>query len=57
MKIEHVAIYVKDLEGAKNFFIKYFAAKSNNLYHNMRTVATYESCIIGFENNEFEFTE
>ena len=57
MKIEHVAIYAKDLEGAKNFFIKYFAAKSNNLYHNMRTVAIYESCIIGFENNEFEFTE
>lgn len=29
MKIEHVALYVNDLEKAKEFFIKYFDAKSN----------------------------
>lgn len=23
MKIEHIALYVEDLEGARNFFIKY----------------------------------
>lgn len=34
MKIEHVALYVKDLEGARNFFEKYFGAKSGALYHN-----------------------
>lgn len=34
MKIEHVALYVKDLEGARNFFEKYFNAKSGELYHN-----------------------
>lgn len=34
MKIEHVALYVNDLERAKNFFIKYFNAKSNEGYHN-----------------------
>lgn len=28
MKLDHVAMYVKDLEGTKNFFIKYFHAKS-----------------------------
>lgn len=34
MKIEHVALYVKDLEGARIFFEKYFCAKSGGLYHN-----------------------
>ena len=34
MKIEHVAMYVNDLEKTKNFFIKYFNAKSNDGYHN-----------------------
>ena len=34
MKIEHVAMYVNDLEKARNFFIKYFNAKSNEGYHN-----------------------
>ena len=48
MKIEHVAIYVKDLEGAKNFFIKYFAAKSNNLYHNPRT--NFKSYFLTFDD-------
>lgn len=34
MKIEHFALYVKDLEGARIFFEKYFCAKSGELYHN-----------------------
>lgn len=34
MKIEHIAIWVKDLEGMKNFYINYFEAKSNERYHN-----------------------
>lgn len=34
MKIEHVALYVKDLESARKFFEKYFNAKSGELYHN-----------------------
>ena len=37
MKIEHIALYVRDLEGAKDFFIHYFDAKANELYHNPRT--------------------
>lgn len=28
MRIEHIAMYVNDLEGAKNFFVKYFKAIS-----------------------------
>lgn len=37
MKIEHAALYVRDLEGARQFFETYFAAKSNTLYHNQKT--------------------
>lgn len=37
MIIEHVALYVNDLEGARNFFIKYLDATSNDMYHNKKT--------------------
>ncbi len=37
MKIEHVAMYVNDLEGARNFFETYFGAVSNSGYHNQKT--------------------
>lgn len=37
MKIEHIAMYVNDLERTKEFFIKYFDAKSNAGYHNKST--------------------
>lgn len=37
MRIGHVAMYVSDLEGAKDFFIRYFDAVSNALYHNPKT--------------------
>lgn len=36
-KIEHIAMYVNDLEGAKAFFEKYFNAESNEKYHNIKT--------------------
>lgn len=37
MKIEHVAMYVKDIEQAKWFFENYFGANSNDGYHNKST--------------------
>lgn len=37
MKIEHIALYVKDLENARDFFVKYFGAVSNTGYHNPKT--------------------
>ena len=37
MKIEHIALYVNDLEGARQFFCTYFRAIPNNGYHNRRT--------------------
>lgn len=48
MKIEHVALYVKDLEGARKFFEKYFCAKSGKLYHN-RT-SGFKSYFLTFDN-------
>lgn len=37
MKIEHAALYTEDLERMRSFFIKYFEASSNELYHNPKT--------------------
>ena len=48
MKIEHVAMYVNDLERAKNFFVKYFNAKSNDGYHNPNT--DFRSFFITFDD-------
>lgn len=37
MKIEHVAIYVHDMEREKDFFAKYFGATSSEKYHNFQS--------------------
>ncbi len=37
MRIEHIALYVNDLEGAKAFFETYFQAVANDGYHNQET--------------------
>lgn len=37
MRIEHIAMYVKDLENTRDFFLKYFNASSNEGYHNKTT--------------------
>lgn len=37
MRLEHIAVYVSDLEGARAFFEKYFGGVSNSLYHNVAT--------------------
>ena len=37
MKINHVALYVNDLERMKIFYEKYFDAKSNKMYYNQKT--------------------
>ena len=34
MKIEHVAIYTRNLEALRSFYTKYFEATSNELYVN-----------------------
>lgn len=37
MQIEHVAMYVNDLDTARDFFVRYFGAESNSGYHNTKT--------------------
>lgn len=48
MKIEHVAIWVSDLELIKAFYEKYFQAKSNELYHNQKR--GFKSYFLEFED-------
>ncbi len=47
MKIEHLAIWVKDLEKMKNFYEQYFNAQSNELYHN--PTKNFRSYFLSFE--------
>lgn len=48
MKIEHIAMYVQDLEKTRDFFVKYFAAKSNVMYHNPNT--DFKSYFLSFDD-------
>ena len=48
MKIEHIARYVQDLEKTRDFFVKYFAAKSNAMYHNPNT--DFKSYFLSFDD-------
>ena len=48
MKIEHIAMYVTDLERAKEFFEKYFGARANNGYHNPTT--DFRSYFLSFDD-------
>lgn len=48
MKIEHIAMYVQDLKKTRDFFVKYFAAKSNAMYHNPNT--DFKSYFLSFDD-------
>ncbi len=48
MRIEHIAMYVNDLEKAKEFFVKYFNATSNEGYHNKTT--DFRSHFLSFDD-------
>ena len=37
VRIEHIAMYVTDLERVREFFATYFQAASNDGYHNQKT--------------------
>ena len=47
-KIEHIAMYVNDLEKTRNFFMKYLGAKSNEGYHNLKT--NFRSYFLSFDD-------
>ena len=48
MNIEHVAIYVNNLEVEKAFFVKYFGAKASEKYTNFRN--DFSSYFLVFDN-------
>ena len=48
MKIEHIAMYVNNLETARDFFVKYLGGKSNDGYHNVNT--DFRSFFISFND-------
>jgi len=48
MRIEHAAMYVSDLEAAKDFFVRYFDAVPGEGYHNART--GFRSYFLSFES-------
>ena len=48
MRIEHIAMYVSELEKARDFFINYFGAVSNDGYHNVKT--GFRSYFLSFED-------
>ena len=48
MRIEHVAMYVKDLEKARDFFVSFLGGRSNDGYHNVKT--GFRSYFISFDD-------
>ena len=48
MKIEHVALYVRDLERARDFFVKYLGGRSNEGYCNQST--GFRSYFVSFDD-------
>ena len=48
MKIEHIAMYVNDLEAARDFFVKYLGGVSNDGYHN--EITGFRSYFISFDD-------
>ena len=48
MKIEHIAMYVNDLESARDFFVQYFGGRANDGYHNRTT--DFRSYFISFDD-------
>lgn len=48
MRIEHIAMYVNELDVVRDFFVKYFNAKSNKGYHNKTT--DFRSYFLNFDD-------
>lgn len=48
MRIEHIAMYVNDLEGVRDFFVNYLGAKANSVYHNK--ITDFKSYFLTFDD-------
>jgi lactoylglutathione lyase len=49
MKIDHIAIWTKDLEGLKDFYVKYFQARPGSLYFNPKK--NFSSYFLSFDSD------
>lgn len=47
MKIEHIAIWTRDIEKMKDFYLKFFDLTSNKRYHN--PIKQFSSYFLSFE--------
>ena len=48
MRIEHIAMYVNDLDAARDFFVSFLGGVSNNGYYNEKT--GFRSYFISFDD-------
>ncbi len=48
MRLEHVALYVEDLEAMRAFYCEHLGATSNAKYHNLKT--GFQSYFLSFED-------
>jgi lactoylglutathione lyase len=48
MKIEHIGLFVQDLEATKSFYEHYFSAVAGEKYHNSKT--TFQSYFLSFQD-------
>lgn len=48
MRIEHIAMYVNNLEDARDFFMRFLSAESNEGYYNPRT--GFRSYFLSFDD-------
>ena len=48
MRIEHIALYVNNLQAARDFFVTYLGGRSNDGYHNINT--DFRSYFISFDD-------
>ena len=49
MKINHLALWTRNLEAMRDFYTTYFEAKSNALYHNKKT--EFKSYFLSFDDD------
>lgn len=48
MRIEHIALYVDELEAARDFFVSFLGGRANDGYHNKNT--GFRSYFISFDD-------
>lgn len=48
MRIEHVALWARDIEALRLFYMRYFGAQANDKYHNTRK--QFQSYFLTFAN-------